>query len=166
MLRVGDKYFHTQCFKCSECKTSLSTGNNSSDWKLNAWKMMNGCLNCETNICWHYDKQAINFAADFFENLALLKFCIDWLIVWVYLLQLHNSKYQIQYSVFYISAASHLPLSNRCVSTSTMSACWFIIPVRHCDHNLVPSVKSLLSFYVWISALPALIMTQNSFQFD
>ena len=66
VLRVGDKYFHTQCFKCSECKTSLSTGNNSSDWRLNAWKMMNGCLNCETNICWHYDKQAINFAADFY----------------------------------------------------------------------------------------------------
>ena len=26
MLRVKDKYFHTHCFKCSECQTSLSTG--------------------------------------------------------------------------------------------------------------------------------------------
>lgn len=26
VLRVNDKYFHTQCFKCVECHTSLSTG--------------------------------------------------------------------------------------------------------------------------------------------
>ena len=26
VLRVNEKYFHTQCFKCVECQTSLSTG--------------------------------------------------------------------------------------------------------------------------------------------
>ena len=26
VLRVNEKYFHTQCFKCVECQNSLSTG--------------------------------------------------------------------------------------------------------------------------------------------
>ena len=26
VLRVNEKYFHTQCFKCVECQASLSTG--------------------------------------------------------------------------------------------------------------------------------------------